>query len=182
MVAGTISLPSKGFFSPFPRGTCSLSVAKEYLGLSSGLDRFAQSSTCTVLLGIPLGGFEPSRTRLSRSMAALSRAFRWLFTSHIKVPLPREDKSSRFRLFRFRSPLLTESLRFLFLGLLRCFTSPRFASPDYEFIRSILQNYLEWVVPFGDPRIKACLRLPVAYRNLLRPSSPLGTKAFTISP
>ena len=31
---------------------------------------------------------------------------------------------SWFRLFPFRSPLLGESLRFLFLGLLRCFTSP----------------------------------------------------------
>ena len=29
----------------------------------------------------------------------------------------------QFRLFRFRSPLLTESLRFLFLELLRCFSS-----------------------------------------------------------
>ena len=80
---------------------------------------------------------QTSRTRLSRSMAQLSRSLRSSSTSHIKVPQPREDKSSRFRLFRFRSPLLTESLRFLFLGLLRCFTSPRFASPDYEFIRSI---------------------------------------------
>lgn len=53
---------------------------------------------------------------------------------HIRVPQPRKDKSLRFRLFRFRSPLLTESLRFLFLGLLRCFTSPRFALQDYEFI------------------------------------------------
>ena len=53
----------------------------------------------------------------------------------IEVPQPREDKSSRFRLFRFRSPLLTESFRFLFLGLLRCFTSPRVASLDYEFIQ-----------------------------------------------
>ena len=141
-----------------------------------------QSFTCTALLGIPLGVFELSRTRLSRSMAQLSRWLHKLSTSHIKVPQPREDKSSRFRLFRFRSPLLTESLRFLFLGLLRCFTSPRFASPDYEFIRTIILSYQDWVVPFGDPRIKACLRLPVAYRNLLRPSSPLGTKAFTISP
>ena len=124
-------------------------------------------------------GLRTSLTRLSRSMAQLSRWFSSLSTSHIKVPQPREDKSSRFRLFRFRSPLLTESFRFLFLGLLRCFTSPRFASPDYEFIRSILRSYPEWVVPFGDPRIKACLRLPVAYRNLLRPSSPSGTKAFT---
>ena len=121
-------------------------------------------------------------TRLSRSLAQLSRRLGSSSIYHIKVPQPREDKSSRFRLFRFRSPLLTESLRFLFLGLLRCFTSPRFASPDYEFIRSITRCYTGWVVPFGNPRIKACLRLPVAYRNLLRPSSPLGTKAFTISP
>ena len=127
-------------------------------------------------------GLRTSLTRLSRSLADFSKSLSSLSTSHIKVPQPREDKSSRFRLFRFRSPLLTESFRFLFLGLLRCFTSPRFASPDYEFIRSILRSYPEWVVPFGDPRIKACLRLPVAYRNLLRPSSPLGTKAFTISP
>src|SRR5437899_7894977 len=115
-------------------------------------------------------------------MAQLSRWLSSLSASHVKVPQPREDKSSRFRLFRFRSPLLTESLRFLFLGLLRCFTSPRVALPDYEFIRSIAGCNTGWVVPFGDPRIKACLRLPVAYRNLLRPSSPLGTKAFTISP
>jgi hypothetical protein len=76
-----------------------------------------------------------SLTRLSRSLATLSKVLSSSSTCHIKVPQPRQDKSSRFRLFRFRSPLLTESLRFLFLGLLRCFTSPRVASPDYEFIR-----------------------------------------------
>ena len=122
-----------------------------------------------------------SLTRLSRSLATLSKVLSSSSTCHIEVPQPRGNKFSRFRLFRFRSPLLTESLRFLFLGLLRCFTSPRVASPDYEFIRSITGYYTGWVVPFGDPRIEACLRLPVAYRNLLRPSSPLGTKAFTIS-
>ena len=82
-------------------------------------------------------GSQTSLTRLSRSLAQLSRRLSSLSTSHIKVPLPRRDKSLRFGLIRFRSPLLTESLRFLFLGLLRCFTSPRLASPDYEFIRSI---------------------------------------------
>ena len=120
-----------------------------------------------------------SLTRLSRSLATLSKVLSSSSTYHIKVPQPRRYKYPRFRLFRFRSPLLTESLRFLFLGLLRCFTSPRVASPDYEFIRTILRCNSKWVVPFGDPRIKACLRLPGAYRNLLRPSSPLGTKAFT---
>ena len=36
---------------------------------------------------------------------------------HIKVPQPRIDKSIRFGLIRVRSPLLTESLCFLFLLL-----------------------------------------------------------------
>jgi hypothetical protein len=57
MVAGTLSLPYQGCFSPFPRGTSSLSVAKEYLALSRGRDGFMQSFTCTALLGMPLGGF-----------------------------------------------------------------------------------------------------------------------------
>src|SRR5947208_15961089 len=30
-------------------------------------------------------------------------------------------------------------------GLLRCFTSPRFASPDYEFIRSITSSDAGWL-------------------------------------
>src|SRR5205085_4226148 len=35
-VSGSFSLPSPGFFSPFPHGTCSLSVSKEYLALEDG--------------------------------------------------------------------------------------------------------------------------------------------------
>jgi hypothetical protein len=69
-------------------------------------------------------------------MATLSSVFNSFAFIHIKVPLPREDKSSRFGLFRFRSPLLTESRRFIFLRLLRCFTSPRLAILDYEFIQN----------------------------------------------
>ena len=38
------------------------------------------------------------------------------------------------------------------------------------------------VAPFGDPRIKASLRLPEAYRSLLRPSSPTYAKAFSVRP
>jgi hypothetical protein len=39
----------------------------------------------------------------------------------------------RFRLFRFRSPLLTESLRFPFLRVLRCFSSPAYLLIAYGF-------------------------------------------------
>ena len=43
------------FFSPFPRGTCSLSVADEYLALRGGPRGFAHRSTCDVLLRILIG-------------------------------------------------------------------------------------------------------------------------------
>ena len=41
---------------------------------------------------------------------------------------------------------------------------------------------LHRVSPFGNPRIKAHLRLPVAYRSLSRPSSALSAKAFPLRP
>ena len=55
---------------------------------------------------------------------------------HLSFKIPRRGPttpgaSSRFGLFRFRSPLLTESILFLFLRLLRCFTSPGIACFSY---------------------------------------------------
>jgi hypothetical protein len=42
--------PLVGCFSPFPHGTCSLSVAEEYLGLEGGPPMFRQGFTCPALL------------------------------------------------------------------------------------------------------------------------------------
>src|SRR5215471_17640306 len=50
VVSGTISLPSQGFFSPFPHGTGSLSVASEYLALPDGPGEFKQGFSCPALL------------------------------------------------------------------------------------------------------------------------------------
>src|SRR6202161_3600680 len=47
--------PSPGYFSPFPHGTCSLSVTREYLGLGGGPPRFTRDFSGPVLLGIPSG-------------------------------------------------------------------------------------------------------------------------------
>jgi hypothetical protein len=47
--------PSPGCFSPFPHGTCSLSVTREYLGLGGGPPGFTRNSTGSVLLGMTLG-------------------------------------------------------------------------------------------------------------------------------
>ena len=49
-VSGSISLPSPGFFSPFPHGTGSLSVGNEYLALEDGPPMFRQGFTCLALL------------------------------------------------------------------------------------------------------------------------------------
>ena len=49
-VSGSLSLPLSGCFSPFPHGTCSLSVMREYLGLEGGPPTFRQDFTCPALL------------------------------------------------------------------------------------------------------------------------------------
>ena len=93
---------------------------------------------------------------------------------------PHQDKSRWFGLFRFRSPLLTESILFLFLRILRCFTSPRVALSRLCIHLEVTPNYRCRVSPFGHLRIKACMPLPEAYRSLLRPSSPDDAKASII--
>ncbi len=47
------SLPDLGFFSPFPRGTGSLSVSWEYLALADGAAEFRQGFSNPALLRIP---------------------------------------------------------------------------------------------------------------------------------
>ena len=89
-VSGSVSLPSSGCFSPFPHGTGSLSVAKEYLGLEGGPPIFEQDFTCPALLDMSM---LPAGTGLSPAMADLSRSFPFVHTD---------------RLVRVRSPLLTE--------------------------------------------------------------------------
>jgi hypothetical protein len=80
--------------------------------------------------------------------------------------------SNRFGLLRFRSPLLAES--FLFLGVLRCFTSPG-SPPSRD-----LPLFTVWVSPFGHRRLFACTRLPDAFRSVPRPSSALDTQASPV--
>src|SRR6478752_10436522 len=70
-VSGSISLPSPGFFSPFPHGTGSLSVSQEYLALEDGPPIFRQDVTCPALLDFTSRLF--SCTGLSPCIAGLSR-------------------------------------------------------------------------------------------------------------
>ena len=75
-VSGTISLPSPGFFSPFPHGTGSLSVIREYLALERGRPRFPQGFSGPVVLRTSIQRVRVVlHTGLSPSMVSLSRLF-----------------------------------------------------------------------------------------------------------
>src|SRR5205809_2487822 len=142
VVSGTISLPSQGFFSPFPHGTGSLSVASEYLALPDGPGRFPQGSTCPAVLrshltedciftygAVTLYGrtFQTVRLMLSYPLLIGSRMSDLGLqgpkssrnpTSDIRHPIlwscnpALSFRIARFRLFRVRSPLLSESRLF----------------------------------------------------------------------
>ena len=74
-------------------------------------------------LAILYKGLSPSMVKLS-NLILLSL----MISFNVYPTTPLHPKMERFGLFPFRSPLLRESLRFLFLGVLRCFTSPRLLS------------------------------------------------------
>ena len=117
--------PSPGHFSPFPHGTGSLSVTREYLGLGGGPPRFTRDFSGPVLLGIPPGSrlsFAYGGVTLCADAFQTSSATRtisyflpdqqlWLGgpTTPVTQRLLAVTRD-RFGLFPFRSPLLRESL------------------------------------------------------------------------
>ena len=121
-----------------------------------------------------------SITGLSPSMMSLSRNFFSLSVYHNVVLLPRCCIATTAVWALPRSLATTGGIivYFLFLGVLRCFSSPRL--PHYICNDNSPSDC--WVVPFGNPRIKDHLHLPEAYRSLSRPSSPPRAKASTRRP
>ena len=140
MVSGTISLFSSKCFSPFPHGTGTLSVSREYLALPDGPGGFAQNSSCSALLRIPLcrlslhiRDYHPLRSQFPLCSVHDQRAISRSYNPDQALP------QGRFGLFPGRSPLLGESLvYFLFLLVLRCFSSQR--SPPHIVWMTVLQT------------------------------------------
>ena len=82
------------------------------------------------------------------------------------------------RLFRFRSPLLSESRLMSFPRATEMFQFTRFASHSYEFTMRYL---LLGGFPHSEiPGSKLICQLPEAYRRLSRLSSPIIAKASTM--
>src|SRR5260370_31899102 len=151
VVSGTISLPSQGFFSPFPHGTGSLSVASEYLALPDGPGRFSQGSTCPAILrsrlkedciftygAVTLYGRPFQTVRLTLSYPSFNQVM-WQTYACPTTRLLRSCNPvlsfqiARFRLFRVRSPLLSESRLFYFPPGTEMVHFPGFAPLPYVF-------------------------------------------------
>ena len=117
--------PLPGFFSPFPHGTSSLSVTKEYLALRDGPRAFIRDSSCLVLLWIPLVLTFLSFTGLSPSMACFSKTV--LLESSVTHCGPNPISITTYGLGSsyFARHYSRNRFLFLFLWVLRCFSSPR---------------------------------------------------------
>ena len=95
------------------------------------------------------------------------------------LPTTPESKLSGLASFPFARRYLGNHCCFLFLRVLRCFSSPR---PLRYTMDSCNGDRLLTcrVSPFRNLRIYACLRLPEAYRSLPRLSSAYGAMASTL--
>ena len=124
--------------------------------------------------GLRLRGSHPLRPGLPARSPSLAR------------PLSRSHNpgahAPRFGLARVRSPLLAGSLLFSSPRGTEMFHFPRSRPPGLCVQPGVAPHKGRWVPPFGHPRIKACLPLPVAYRSLPRPSSPRDAKASIVRP
>ena len=163
-ISGSISLPSPGFFSPFPHGTGSLSVSWEYLALEDGPPMFSQDSTCPDLLDFTLK--KNSNTGLSPSMVELPNSFFFLQQSLRAVPLSLAA-TNRISVDFF-------SYRYLDVSV-----------PRVRFIYPMNSDKDTWVISSGFPHSeisgsKLNCQLPEAYRRLSRPSSPSAAKASVV--
>ena len=180
-VSGTLSLPCSGCFSPFPHGTCSLSVSGEYLALADGPAGFTRGSTCPALLRI-LHGFILLRVRdyhplrcdfpdtSPRRITALNAVL--------------QPPSGRNRAGLGCSPVARHywgnHFCFLFLRVLRCFSSP--GSPPVIYGMAVRQTA---GLPHSDirgsqvactsPRLFAACRV---LRRLPEPRHPPCALAF----
>ncbi len=167
--------PSPGHFSPFPHGTCALSVTREYLGLGGGPPRFTRDFSGPVLLGIPSGsrksfvyggitlcadGFHTSSATLAISYSLPDQQFR---LDGPATPITQRLLAmarDRFGLFPFRSPLLRES-RLLSLPVgTEMFHFPTLPPPALCVQAGATSHYARQVSPFGNPRIEVWLPTP----------------------
>ena len=146
--------------------------------MEGGPSAFPQGFSCLVVLRILLGVFLISCTRLSLSLAGLPRPFYYLPHCHIAVHTP-SCTHNGLGSSAFARRYLRNRCFFLFLRLLRCFSSAgSLRIPMYSVYGDC--GLLSRVSPFRYLRVIGYLLLTAAFRSLSRLSSALSAKASTL--
>ena len=167
-----------GVLFTFPSQYFALSVTKEYLALRGGPRVFHQDFSCLnvlwillCLLGFRVRGFHPLSP-----VFPVPFHFPYKITSTVRTP-----KCSHLGLgsSAFARRYLRNRSFFLFLRLLRCFSSP--GSLPYVMDWRMDDRRLSCrVSPFRYLRVVGYLLLTAAFRSLSRLSSALSAKASTL--
>ena len=130
------------------------------------------------------GTLDPARclpiscTRLSLSLAGLPSPFQYL-SAHFPRSVTPACSHAGLGSSHFARRYFGNRCFFLFLRLLRCFSSPG-SLPYVMDWRMDTWSLSRWVSPFRDLRINGYLLLPEAFRSLSRLSSALSAKASTL--
>ena len=128
---------------------------------------------------VPATAFSFSLTRLLRSLAPLSNGVQLTIASVDAGPQPRGACSSVWAIPSSLAATMGIDLSFSSSGYLDV-SVPRVPSAYAMYLRMGDWSSTSRVSPFGYQGIYACLRLPLAFRSLPRPSSALGALASTL--
>ena len=171
LIGVLFTFPSRYWFAIGLPGVFSLAGWSRRIRAELLVLRVTQDATKPCLASIT--GLSPATAELSRTFFSRSKYYG-------VVLQPRECVATHAVWALPRSLATTGGIivYFLFLQVLRCFSSLR--SPSYTCKNNSPSDY--WVVPFGNLGIKDHLHLPRAYRSLSRPSSPPRAKASTRRP
>ncbi len=154
VVSGSLSLPSPGFFSPFPHGTIRYRW-RWVFSLGSWSTRIRAGFHVPRATQVPHHGAPPHSaygavTLSGRTFLSVPLCVGLLPTPRVIPMRPYNPGYFRFGLLPVRSPLLGESLLISFPRLLRWFTSPGSAPPHY-----LIHARGTWLAPCGLPHSAA---------------------------
>ena len=148
--------------------------------MGGGPPAFPQGFSCLVVLWILSAGF---RFHI-RGFHSLWRAFPKPFCYRLPMPYTvrtPECMHSGLGSFPFARRYSGNRCFFLFLRVLRCFSSPGSLHTPMDSVHDDRSSSCR-VPPFRHPRLNGYLLLPAAFRSLSRLSSALSAKASALCP
>jgi hypothetical protein len=143
--------------------------------LGGGPPCFPQGSSCPVVLRMPSANSDSFAYRgVTVCAGAFQPASAKVFVCSLRVLQPQPLNGVGLGSSLFARRYWGNRGFFLFLRVLRCFSSPGSLRCAYLVRHRVTEYYFRRVAPFGYLRVNACLRLTEAFRSLPRPSSPLS--------